>query len=949
MSGAESISQNFSAEYYESLKRGDYYGASQILEQQLKTLESENFDLWLDGTAANIHLLVKQSRYEDALRYAKNLESHLGTGKLANTLAVGVGYVFSWIFTYLPLSFSKNLSALFRRLRIKRSAFKYDHYFGLLFGFCWQNINKAVHLSLYCFGSAQTDKELLKGAGFLGYFLAVKGHAAVGIPSLKRAIRIADEKNWTDVKLELRVFLGIAYQFSAMPIECKQSHAEMEKEFPSLPPFVKIIGSASYLNVSFTDQTPKHAQEALNEAYRIAVSMKDSRNHIQIYGVNACLKALEGQAVESLSLLVRARTTAEANANTLDHLIYYRFESIVHLLLKDFDKAARSLDSAFHYLRTYGQVDWYHQEFLRVQNLIRIWNTSKPLLPLSIASGFTRMMIFSLSTFNRVKIRKGFRLAFRLILEPYSFWTHQEQADYLKHKVSFSSDEHKLAIQKLEEFSKNAHEALSIALNQNSNDIFSIERFLSTLGATFGDENIVYAADRKSFLAKAQEEKIGENWTLMNSKEQTMILPTRGGGALVAIDCSFLTVFQETFVIGVKVASGSLVGLGFLEQTLRFLVVNHLFQTKQHNAEKKLHEASARAQLAEVAMQVSHDIRSPLAALQVFTSDLSAVDEDIRNGVSKAVQRIKDIANNLLNENRRLGISRLVTTQKLSENFSRPLLLVSLLEQIIAEKRINLSSSVKFHLVIQPEAYSRFVFARKSDLGRVFSNILDNAIEALDETSGTINIQLNDSSSDYLEIIISDSGSGFPREVIERFGEPGLTIGKKTGNGLGLFHAKKFIEEIGGRIVLNNSDSGARVSLSLKAAPLPKWYMPKLDLREREKVVIVDDDQSIHEVWNHRFRLSLMNSLEVHHCRNEKDLNKLLSANVVDSKTLFLVDHDFGPHAKSGINLIEEYSLAQRAILVTSKFEDEQIQDRCLSLGLKVIPKNYASVLEIDA
>jgi signal transduction histidine kinase len=53
-----------------------------------------------------------------------------------------------------------------------------------------------------------------------------------------------------------------------------------------------------------------------------------------------------------------------------------------------------------------------------------------------------------------------------------------------------------------------------------------------------------------------------------------------------------------------------------------------------------------------LASQVAHDIRSPLAALEMVNEELSALPEDLRLLVRNAVGRIKDISNNLLESNR---------------------------------------------------------------------------------------------------------------------------------------------------------------------------------------------------------------------------------------------------------------------------------------------------------
>src|SRR5262249_4633779 len=67
-------------------------------------------------------------------------------------------------------------------------------------------------------------------------------------------------------------------------------------------------------------------------------------------------------------------------------------------------------------------------------------------------------------------------------------------------------------------------------------------------------------------------------------------------------------------------------------------------------AEATQREQAVSSRLAEVAKQVSHDIRSPLAALNMFLPAAEEIAEEQRLVVRNAIQRIQDIANDLLHK-----------------------------------------------------------------------------------------------------------------------------------------------------------------------------------------------------------------------------------------------------------------------------------------------------------
>jgi signal transduction histidine kinase len=85
------------------------------------------------------------------------------------------------------------------------------------------------------------------------------------------------------------------------------------------------------------------------------------------------------------------------------------------------------------------------------------------------------------------------------------------------------------------------------------------------------------------------------------------------------------------------------------------------------------------------------------------------------------------------------------------------------------------------------------VFVYGSELNQVWTNLIDNAIDAISE-KGTIEIHTS-RSGDFVQILIIDSGTGIPEEIQSRIFEPFFTtkpVGK--GSGLGLDTVRRIIE-----------------------------------------------------------------------------------------------------------------------------------------------------------
>ena len=50
-----------------------------------------------------------------------------------------------------------------------------------------------------------------------------------------------------------------------------------------------------------------------------------------------------------------------------------------------------------------------------------------------------------------------------------------------------------------------------------------------------------------------------------------------------------------------------------------------------------------------------------------------------------------------------------------------------------------------------------------------------------------------------------------------------------------------------------------------------------------------------------------------------------------------MIDYDLGDSAPNGLDIIEKLDISSKATLVTNRYDDTEIQKRCVSLGVKII------------
>jgi hypothetical protein len=63
--------------------------------------------------------------------------------------------------------------------------------------------------------------------------------------------------------------------------------------------------------------------------------------------------------------------------------------------------------------------------------------------------------------------------------------------------------------------------------------------------------------------------------------------------------------------------------------------------------------------------------------------------------------------------------------------------------------------------------------------------------------------------------------------------------------------------------------------------------------------------------------------------------------------TLFLVDYEFLGSQVTGLDLIESLKIQGRSILVTSRYDEKALRERCDRLGIKLIPKSIAGFVPL--
>src|SRR3990167_3622585 len=221
--------------------------------------------------------------------------------------------------------------------------------------------------------------------------------------------------------------------------------------------------------------------------------------------------------------------------------------------------------------------------------------------------------------------------------------------------------------------------------------------------------------------------------------------------------------------------------------------------------------------MEEMASGMAHEINQPLAAIVNYTRgcvrhlENSAYDQDqLRNVMEKAAmqaERAGEIVQRLKNF---FCKGQLLKTSCKINNAIR---------EIVGLAKNELTSS-KTKIDFDFDRIIPFTFIDKIQIQQVILNLIHNAIEAMTENhikDKRIYIQTKTLANGMIEVKFTDSGPGFPKEIINKAFEPFFTT-KAHGRGMGLAICRSIIEAHGGQFLINpntNNNSWIRFILPI--------------------------------------------------------------------------------------------------------------------------------------
>ncbi len=220
----------------------------------------------------------------------------------------------------------------------------------------------------------------------------------------------------------------------------------------------------------------------------------------------------------------------------------------------------------------------------------------------------------------------------------------------------------------------------------------------------------------------------------------------------------------------------------------------------KESAEEKV---DSERQNKELISNISHDLKTPIAAVKGYVEGLMDGVADTPEKQEKYIRTIYNKANDmdrLINE---LSFYAKIDTNRIPYTFEKINVnayfadCVEELSMELEEQGIELSYFNYVEEDIQ-------VIADAEQIKRVVNNIVGNSVKYIDKPKGMVNIRVKDV-GDFIQVEIEDNGKGISAkdlpQIFNRFYRADVSRNSsKGGSGIGLSIVKKIIEDHGGQV-----------------------------------------------------------------------------------------------------------------------------------------------------
>jgi PAS domain S-box-containing protein len=359
--------------------------------------------------------------------------------------------------------------------------------------------------------------------------------------------------------------------------------------------------------------------------------------------------------------------------------------------------------------------------------------------------------------------------------------------------------------------------------------------------------------------------------------------------------------------------------------------------------ENRLRQAQKLEAIGTLAGGIAHDFNNILSGIFGY-AELSLMKMDPESDTGKyvgqilaAAERARDLVKQILTFSRKTGFEL------------RPIRPHAVLKEALSLLRASIPATIDIRSKIESDSA---IMAESTQLHQVVMNLFTNAVHAIGDNPGTINLELEDFLVDdeftkahpnimqgkHITLRISDTGNGMDPETMDHIFEPFYTTktqGQGTGLGLSVVHG--IVNGWGGIItVYSEVGQGTLFNIIIPVVETADsgWYQHESVIEGgTERVAVIDDEQAIATTME-----SILTNLgyRVTAFTNGVTALKEIKANSHDFD-LVITDHSMP--SITGVEIARELNQAglKIPVILTSGYLDKHMEVAAQSAGISAM------------
>ena len=240
--------------------------------------------------------------------------------------------------------------------------------------------------------------------------------------------------------------------------------------------------------------------------------------------------------------------------------------------------------------------------------------------------------------------------------------------------------------------------------------------------------------------------------------------------------------------------------------------------TERKNLQNQLIQSAKLAAVGELISGVTHEVNNPLAVVMGY-AEMMLGDDELDKETSKSIKVIYNES-----ERARKVIQNMLSFARQHAPEKEPVIINDVINTTLDLAEFDLKKN-GIKIVKDLDKKIPSILGESNQLEQVFLNLFINAQHAISDLNekGTLTIKTktikeengDDSSSGYVNVIVSDDGPGIPQKIINNIFDPFFTTKPEgKGTGLGLSVSLGIIKDHSGIIdVVSNEGKGTSFNI----------------------------------------------------------------------------------------------------------------------------------------